>query len=141
MRESAHALIREYPREFNEQDQKEHIDDLIQRFGNRHLGDTVYRVGRDLPRKLGFDGRLIGAARLDMKHGITPENTALGIAAAFFFRAVDENGQLFENDRQFSRELEQNGVDRILQDVCGLHLEEHRKLATLIKDAYGTLIG
>jgi len=90
MWESGRALIREYPFEFDEGNQKEHIDDLIRRFGNAHLGDTIYRVGRDVPRKLGFNGRLVGAARLDLKHVIMPRYTALGIAAAFFFRAVEK---------------------------------------------------
>ena len=140
MWESGRALIREYPDEFNEQNQKEHIDDLIRRFGNAHLGDTIYRVGRDLPRKLGFNERLIGAARLDLKHGIIPKNTALGIAAALFFRAGDENGQLFENDRQFAGELDQHGVDHALKVVCGLDAEAHEDLATLIKCAHELLI-
>ena len=140
MWESGRALIREYPHEFSEQNQREHIDDLIRRFGNAHLGDTIYRVGRDLPRKLGFDGRLIGAARLDMKHDITPKHTALGIAAAFFFRAVDEKGELFENDRKFVQQLEQNGMDSILRDVCGLNPDEHGELIALIKKSYTFLI-
>ena len=140
MWESGRALIREYPDEFNEQDQKEHIDDLIRRFGNAHLGDTIYRVGRDLPRKLGFDERLIGAARLDMIHGIVPEHTALGIAASFFFRAGDEKGQLFENDRRFAGELAQHGVDHILRAVCGLDTERHEDLVALIKCAHELLV-
>jgi len=140
MWESGRALIREYPDEFHEQNQREHIDDLIRRFGNAHLGDTIYRVGRDLPRKLGFDGRLIGAARLDMKHGIAPKHTALGIAAAFFFRAVDEKGDLFENDRKFVQQLERHGMDNILRDVCGLNYDEHGELIALIKNAYALLI-
>jgi len=140
MWESGKALIREYPDEFNEQNQKEHIDDLIRRFGNSHLGDTIYRVGRDLPRKLGFDGRLIGAARLDMKHGIAPKYTTLGIAAAFFFRAVDEKGDLFDNDGKFIEELEQHGMDHILQSICGLNSGEHEELITLIKNAHALLV-
>ena len=139
MWESGRALIKEYPDEFNEENQKEHIDDLIRRFGNAHLGDTIYRVGRDLPRKLGFDERLIGAARLDMKHRITPRYTALGIAAAFFFRAVDENGQLFENDRKSIEELERHGMDHILRNVCGLNPTGHGELITLIKHAHRLL--
>jgi mannitol-1-phosphate 5-dehydrogenase len=140
MWESGRALIEEYPDEFNEHNQKEHIDDLIRRFGNVHLGDTVYRVGRDLPRKLGFDGRLVGAARLDIKHGIVPRYTALGIAAAFFFRAGDENGQIFEKDREFAQELEQHGIDHMLETVCGLGSEEYGGLMALIRNAHKSLV-
>lgn len=139
MWESGQSLIKEYPDEFNQQNQKDHIDDLIRRFGNAHLGDTIYRVGRDLPRKLGFDGRLVGAARMDMKHDTIPKNTALGIAAAFFFRALDESGQLFENDEKFSQELEQHDVDYILGNVCGLDPAEHGDLIKLLKAAHRLL--
>ncbi len=139
MWESGHALIGEYPDEFNEQNQKEHIDDLIRRFGNAHLGDAIYRVGRDLPRKLGFNERLICAARLDLKHDIVPKHTALGIAAALFFQARDENGELFENDRQFAQELTQHGIDHVLKVVCGLDAEKHEDLVTLIKCAHELL--
>jgi len=140
MWESGQSLIMEYPDEFDERNQKEHISDFIRRFGNAYLGDTIYRVGRDLPRKLGFDGRLVGAARLDMKHGITPENTALGIAAAFFFRAGDENGQPFEKDSEFAEKLERRGMNYALKDVCKLDFKEHEELVALIKRAYKLLI-
>jgi mannitol-1-phosphate 5-dehydrogenase len=140
MWESGRALIREYPDEFDERNQREHIDDLIRRFGNVHLGDTIYRVGRDLPRKLGYDERLIGAALLDIKHGIVPRYTALGIAAAFFFRSVDENGLLFENDRRFVEELKQYGMDYILGNVCALEPKEHEELITLVKYAHKLLV-
>ena len=139
MWESGCALIREYPPEFDEGNQKEHIDDLIRRFGNVYLGDTIYRVGRDLQRKLGFEGRLVGAARLDMKHEIVPRCTALGIAAAFFFRAVDEGGQLFENDGKFVEELRQHGMAHMLKNVCGLDPKEHGELVTLITRAHKLL--
>jgi len=141
MWESAHALIYEYPGEFDEQGQKNYIDDLIRRFGNSYLGDTVYRVGRDITRKLGFNERLIGAARLDLKHKITPRYTALGIAAAFMFRAVDEGGNMFEGDKKFSEELEQNGIDYMLRNICGLDMDlaDHRDMGILIKHAYSLL--
>ena len=58
MWESARALIREYPEEFTEANQDAHIEDLLRRFANRALGDTIFRVGRDLPRKLSPEDRL-----------------------------------------------------------------------------------
>ncbi len=136
MWESGRALIKEYPQEFDESNQKTHIDDLIRRFGNEHLGDTIYRVGRDLTRKLGFNERLIGASRLDIKHNIKPEHTAKGIAAALFFRAVDENGKPFEGDTKLLNDLKEHGLDYILNNVCGLNSSEYSELIGLIKRAY-----
>jgi mannitol-1-phosphate 5-dehydrogenase len=67
-----------------------HIDDLLVRFANRRLSDTVERVGRDPIRKLGPDDRLVGAARLAEAHGIEPHGLALGIAAALCFDAESD---------------------------------------------------
>lgn len=64
-------------------------EDLIKRFANRALADSVARVGRDTPRKLAYEDRLVGAARLCEKHGIGFEYIAEGIAAALMF-AADE---------------------------------------------------
>lgn len=63
----------------------EHSDDLLYRFGNKLLGDTVFRVGRDPVRKLAVNDRLIGASKLCIKHGITPAYICIGIAAGYAF--------------------------------------------------------
>lgn len=120
MWESAQSLIREYPDEFNEENQREHIQDLLRRFANRALGDTLFRVGRDLPRKLAPEDRLIGALRLDLKHGVPAPNTLLGIAAALHFRARDEEGHLYPADAQFVEEWLPKGPEAILTQLCGL---------------------
>ncbi len=70
MREGAAALLAEYPGIFTEESLNEHIGDLISRFRNRALGDSVRRVGRDLRRKLGRDDRVVGAMRLAVSHGL-----------------------------------------------------------------------
>jgi len=51
MYSSAEALSLEHNKRYT--DVKRYADDLIHRFGNRHLGDTVARVGKDINRKLG----------------------------------------------------------------------------------------
>lgn len=70
-------------------------DDLMVRFDNTLLGDTVARVGRDPVRKLAFEDRLAGAAFTCLDQGILPEHICRGIAAALLFtaegdRAADE---------------------------------------------------
>ena len=125
MVESAAALACEYPGEFTHASLREHIEDLLSRFANKALGDTIYRVGRDLPRKLAPDDRLIGALQLDLKHDIDPRNTILGIAAAFHFRATDEHGELFPADAEFLRRVERDGVRAVLCEHCAL--DEQRK--------------
>ena len=62
----AGAVLRvEFPGVFSVIDIQDHIDELLHRFANRALGDTLHRVGRDLARKLCWDDRLAGA--LDRK--------------------------------------------------------------------------
>ncbi|MDR1892763.1 MAG: mannitol dehydrogenase [Oscillospiraceae bacterium] len=83
MLESGIALAKKHGVEFYEV--YRHITDLIGRFANRQLGDTVARVGRDLPRKLADNDRLFGAANLCGQQSV--ENThilkAIGAALAF----------------------------------------------------------
>ena len=80
---SAEALSLEHSRPLTEV--KAYADDLIRRFGNRYLGDTIARVGRDLKRKLAPSDRLIGAERLCRKYEIDSTYIMLGIAAALLF--------------------------------------------------------
>jgi mannitol-1-phosphate 5-dehydrogenase len=120
MWESGRALIAAYPDEFNEAHQREHIGDLLRRFGNRALGDTIYRVGRDVLRKLSPEDRLIGALRLQAQQGVASPYTVLGAAAACLFRAGDENGELFPADRRFAEEVYPRGLNTVLTEVCEL---------------------
>ena len=66
-------------------DLHEHVEDLLYRFTNRKLGDTVFRVGRDLPRKLSPDDRLIGAIRACRETGVNPAPLCAAVAAALRF--------------------------------------------------------
>ena len=133
MWESGNALILEYPDDFNKENIQAHIEDLLERFRNRSLGDTIYRVGRDLYRKLSPDDRLIGAVRLCGKHHVFPSFILLGIASAFFFKAKDENGKMFDNDAKFFQELDSKGLKRMIGDVCGFNEEG---LILFIEDIY-----
>ncbi|MGD8149113.1 hypothetical protein [Ornithinimicrobium sp. Y1694] len=55
---------------------------ILHRFSNAALGDTTLRVGRDVPRKLARDDRLVGAARLAYRAGAEPTQLGLAVAAA-----------------------------------------------------------
>lgn len=120
MWESARALIRVYPDEFNEANQGAHIEDLVSRFANRALGDTLHRVGRDLQRKLSREDRVIGPLLMDLQQGVAPRYTALCAAAGLHFRKPDESGELFPADRQFLEEMVPQGLPAVLREVCGL---------------------
>jgi len=84
MLESAEALGKEYAQDTEAL--HAYVEDLLIRFSNRKLGDTVARVGRDLPRKLGENERMFAAARLCGDQGAEDDYIRRGIQAALFFR-------------------------------------------------------
>ena len=68
----------------------EHAENLLYRFQNTALGDTVARVGKDTIRKLSENDRLIGALNLCEKHGVSCDMLCLPIASAMFFNVSDD---------------------------------------------------
>lgn len=117
MLQAADILMKVYPDEFTKVDLTAHIDDLIHRFGNKALGDTVFRVGQDLYRKLGPEDRLVGALRLALKYRMPYDRILYIIACSIGFRATDEHGTQSESDLNFSMEAEV-GISHILASVC-----------------------
>jgi mannitol-1-phosphate 5-dehydrogenase len=120
MRVSAEALSREYPEDLSRESLEEHIEDLIRRFGNRALGDTVYRVGRDLSRKLSRDDRIVGAMLLAAARDVDLDPLAEVYAAALEFRATDPDGGVYPPDKDFHRLLEHAGLEGVLREVSRL---------------------
>ena len=60
-------------------------ENLVYRFENKLLGDTIERVGRDTKRKLSENDRFVGTATLCKKHGIDAKHVIAGIAAGLHF--------------------------------------------------------
>lgn len=119
MHESGQVLMATYPTEFTPENLSAHIDDLLERFQNRNLGDTVFRVGSDLYRKLGPDDRFMGIIRMAM-HIHKPYTTILeAMAMGFLFHGRDEHGALFVGDHKFHETCLDN-LDRMILEVCGL---------------------
>ena len=83
MNDVCRALVLEYG--FGPSTLGIYAEDLLSRFANRALGDTVSRVAADPLRKLRPEDRLIGAASLCLKHGITPMALAQVIHAALSY--------------------------------------------------------
>jgi mannitol-1-phosphate 5-dehydrogenase len=136
MCESGEALITEYANEFNNENIHEHIKNLIERFSNKSLGDTIFRVGRDIPRKLSRNDRLIGALLLDEKQSVPAPFTTIIIPAAMFFRGKDDEGKLDPRDELFANEVFPLGINHILRTICGLSNQKEASLISNIKKAY-----
>lgn len=108
MLQSADILRAVYPFDFTGGDLEAHIDDLIFRFRNKALRDTIFRVGQDLIRKLGADDRFMGAIHLAMQYRM-PYNLILkAMSFGFYFKAKDEAGISFPSDIEFLKSLEKD---------------------------------
>ncbi len=105
MRDLAECLCKRHGT--SREDTNSYVDDLIRRFGNRQLCDTVDRVGNDAKRKLSPRDRLVGAARLCVEYGISPQYLCLGIAAAIrFLCSENKTGDC--------------PVSEVLEKICGI---------------------
>lgn len=123
MGESTNGLLKRYPEVFRPEQLSEHVDDLVARFGNPALGDTLHRVGRDLPRKLGRDDRLVGAMRLCAQASLPFETIARAYYAALTFQAPDASGHPFAADAEVVRRAREEGLDWVLGEISGLSSE------------------
>ena len=119
MMQSSEVLLSLYPDVFTQTDLIEHIDDLLHRFTNKALGDTVYRVGRDLMRKLRYDDRLMGIIIEAQKIGKPYDHIARAYLAAFSFKATDVNNEMFVNDKKLHLSLENLSLREKLYTVSG----------------------
>ncbi|MDD5705157.1 MAG: mannitol-1-phosphate 5-dehydrogenase [Kiritimatiellae bacterium] len=136
MEASARALIARYPGEFDASGQAAHVDDLLCRFGNHALGDTVFRVGRDLPRKLAPDDRFIGALKLVAATGGDTAPICRGIAAALHFAAADEHGKRFPPDDEVRERVCRDGPAAFLTTHAQLDPRRYAAELKLIESAY-----
>lgn len=122
MLEAAAGLVKKYPKEFTFRNLEEHTDDLLQRFANRHLGDTLFRVGCDLYRKLGPADRLAGAIRMAMDVNTPYDKILYTLVAGIYFRATDEKGNMLPSDQEFHQRYKSQ-IDAVLREVCGFEEE------------------
>ena len=94
----------------------EHIDDLLLRFRNKALQDTIFRVGQDLPRKLGHDDRFSGSIHLALSNNSPADLIIKAMSYGLFFRATDEEGNLFPADSSFLESLSK-GFESAFVDI------------------------
>jgi len=111
---------------------EKHKADLVERFANRALGDTIFRIGRDPLRKLAARDRLVGAARLAEKAGVKPVALAKGIAAGYRFDASEDAlaGEL-------QTIIRERGISSALETVS--ELKPGEALTNLVLEQYHSL--
>jgi mannitol-1-phosphate 5-dehydrogenase len=127
MKESAIILRSIYPDEFTPEDLNIHILDLLKRFANKSLGDTIYRVGCDLSRKLSPEDRIVPLIRIAVKNNLPYKRILKVLLAGTLFPAKDAKGNRIESDRQFIRDYNHNAV-RIMQYHCGFDVSREKSI-------------
>jgi mannitol-1-phosphate 5-dehydrogenase len=122
MRQSAEILTALYPHDFGAMELGLHIDDLLSRFSNRALGDTLFRVGCDLYRKLGPDDRFTSPVSAAIRKNKPFDLILKAMISGVSFRAADEEGKFFPADEKFFPEAEK-GVRHVLTKISGLPID------------------
>ncbi len=128
MLESGKILQKKYPGEFTNQHIQDHIENLLSRFQNRNLGDTIFRVGLDLNRKLDKHYRLASAIHLALQFKMPYSQILYALICGMYFRAGDEFGQMYPGDIQFSNLVELKSLHHILENRCGFNPELNPEL-------------
>ncbi|MGE4465792.1 MAG: hypothetical protein AB7D32_12570, partial [Sphaerochaeta sp.] len=93
------------PSVFSKEELDAHIEDLLTRFSNHALGDTVHRVGRDLERKLRYDDRLLGIIIEAERMGKGWDAIGRAYLKALSFTAKDSEGRAYPQDLAFLQSL------------------------------------
>ncbi len=104
-----------------------HAQNLLYRFSNVALGDTVARVGKDTIRKLSTNDRLIGAINLADKHNVNCEYLCLGVALGMRF-APDGD----ERSQELCAFAKENGARKTLEKYS----EYNGRMTDLICEFY-----
>jgi len=104
-------------KKYNLQSEKiqDDVDDLLFRFSNTKLADTIERVGIDPIRKLGKDDRLIGAALFCELQGVDSSSLIDGIIAALKYDNLND-----EYATTLRELIEKDGVEQYLENYCGM---------------------
>lgn len=107
-------------------------ENLLERFKNKLLGDTIERVGKDTKRKLSENDRFVGTARLCEKHGINPTSVLCGLAAGLHFAPVGDDSSI-----EVAKAAEANGVPYALSAYCGI--DKNSAVADVIGSFYAKI--
>lgn len=103
---------------------RDHVEDLLSRFTNKKLGDTVKRVGQDPLRKLKPSDRFIGAIGRCKQEGIGYDGILRGVAACLHF-----DNEADKSAVELQAQLKEKGTASFLQEYCGLSAEDAARCA------------
>jgi mannitol-1-phosphate 5-dehydrogenase len=128
MQANADALVAKYG-EGVRQNVQDYIEDLVIRYPNRALNDTVARVGADPVRKLRRNDRIVGAALFALEQGVDPAPIVRGILAALRFDLPQD-----PTAPRLQQALKEQGIEAVMEQFMGLAPDE--PLYDMIRAAY-----
>jgi len=131
MMEAGRATCKEFGMPFEDVEAgiKQRVSDMAQ---EPSLDDPISRVARQPLRKLADNERLMGGAKLAVKHGMLPLNLCLSTAAALhFYDPADESSVRLQSM------ISTDGPDKVLKEVC--NIDEDSPLFPLILSSYDLL--
>lgn len=117
MIQSADVLLSAYPEDFTHADLMDHIDDLLFRFMNKALKDTIYRVGQDLARKLGSNDRFMGAIHLAVQFSKPWDKIIEAMSYGLCFNVPGESGLPSPDDLSFINQIAENLEDTVVDKL------------------------
>jgi mannitol-1-phosphate 5-dehydrogenase len=127
MLQASSILITKYPNVFSTHELIDHIDDLLFRFRNKALGDTLFRVGCDLKRKLSAHDRLAAPIRMGLEFNLPYDKILFAMVCGIHFRAHNEKGNMLDEDVDFVNAFNGN-IPKILTNISGFNRNEHAQL-------------
>ena len=129
--ETGEALVRRHG--FDPSEQAAHEAELLDRFANRELGDTCFRLARDPLRKLAPNDRLVGAIRMCESAGDPYHALASVVGCALAFDSTHDPSAV-----ELQARIKREGVDSVIAGVCGI--EPHEEIAEEIRESYASAV-
>jgi Mannitol-1-phosphate/altronate dehydrogenases len=120
----AKALCKEYNASLS--DITDYIKDLLCRFKNKALKDTIVRVGADPIRKLRKNDRLVGAMLYCLAYNQNSEEILKGIIAAMHFDNIEDQFAV-----KLQHDLKEEGLDFVIRTYLDISIDS--ELALMIK--------
>jgi len=126
MNQAAEILLLKYPGAYTREELIHHIEDLLQRFNNKSLSDTVRRVADDVSRKLGPDDRFVGIIKIAREYGGDFQMILRAMSYALVY-SVNENSYISEKDKKLGERV-RTDIKGTLTSVLGLDSLEDKEI-------------
>ena len=113
MQECSEALVAEFG--LDAESQRAYCQQILHRFANRAIGDTVSRVARDPMRKLSPHLYFASPIVIALRHRVPTRHLSMAVVAALKYRSNEDS-----QSAELSSMIEREGVKSTVKRVCGI---------------------